>query len=100
MKDANEALRLAPTDPQALQLHALLLAGSGKITEAIADLQQLRQAEPDNLELRLEISACPACGSPEQGNEFSGDGQIIRTARQTLWDYFLALVALHQQVGW
>jgi hypothetical protein len=47
-----------------------------------------------DLELRLQVSACPACGSPEQGNEFSGDGQIVCTTREALWDHFLALVAL------
>jgi hypothetical protein len=53
-----------------------------------------------DLELRLQVSACSACGSPEQGNEFSGNRQIGGTVREALWDHFLALVALDQQVGW
>jgi hypothetical protein len=53
-----------------------------------------------NLELCLQVSACPACGIPEQGNEFSGDGQIVCTTWKALWDHGLALVALDQQVGW
>ena len=53
-----------------------------------------------DLELRLQVSAGPACGSPEQGNELSGDGQIVCTTWEALWDHFLALVALDQQVGW
>jgi hypothetical protein len=53
-----------------------------------------------DLELHLQVSAGPACGIPEQGNEFSGDGEIVGTMWKALWDHGLALVALDQQVGW
>jgi hypothetical protein len=53
-----------------------------------------------DLELCLQVSAGPSCGIPEQGNEFSGDGDIVCTTWQALWDHCLTLVALDQQVGW
>jgi hypothetical protein len=53
-----------------------------------------------DLELYLQVSACSACSIPEQGNEFSGDGQIVRTTWEALRDHGLALVTLDQQVGW
>jgi hypothetical protein len=53
-----------------------------------------------DLKLRLQVRARPAGCRPKESNEFSGYGHIVGAAREVLWDDFLPLVALHQQVGW
>ena len=45
-----------------------------------------------DLELRLQVSAGPACSGT--GQWLSGDGRIVCTTWEALWDYCLALVAL------
>ena len=48
---------MQPGSVAALQLHASLLGSAGKFEQALADLNLLRRAMPDNPELLLQIAA-------------------------------------------
>jgi Tfp pilus assembly protein PilF len=55
MADTETALTIRPGMTEALQLHAVLAAGSGKFRQAIEDLQQLQKATPDSPEVLLQL---------------------------------------------
>ena len=65
LPDAEEALKRLPNDPSLLHTRARLLEGAGRVDDAVADYRLALRLDPDNPEVRHELTRLGVLSSPQ-----------------------------------